>query len=238
MQQSPQTLFFIISPVDYKKLKLLDYPLVVKNPMDLTTLQKNVDENFYNTIEEFTNDLFLIWDNCKAYNIEGSSIYNMAVDLQQLSKNLINKAFKKKEKKDIKKKSNCLREIKENQIFLKENSKKNAPIAQEKNNAKENVEETENAEELASEDTQENAQENAEIEKKNEAYFKKKIQLNKIAKKMNLNQMLEMLKIIKKESKESIEIISERKFTVKLDRIPEATVEKLVDLFQNKINPY
>lgn len=62
-------------PVDWKGMGLTDYPLVVKNPMDLSTVNKKFNQGKYLTIEHICDDLQLIWDNCKAYNPPNSWIY-------------------------------------------------------------------------------------------------------------------------------------------------------------------
>jgi len=53
-------------------LGLVDYPQIVKHPMDLGTVKKNFRANKYKLVEEVLNDLQLVWDNCKLYNAEGS----------------------------------------------------------------------------------------------------------------------------------------------------------------------
>lgn len=52
----------------YLALGLTDYPLVVKKPMDLSTARTQLNNNKYDYIEDFLDDVQLIWDNCKAYN--------------------------------------------------------------------------------------------------------------------------------------------------------------------------
>ena len=54
---------------------LTDYPVVVKHPMDLSTVNKKFTQNKYQSIEAICDDLQLIWDNCKAYNPPNSWIY-------------------------------------------------------------------------------------------------------------------------------------------------------------------
>lgn len=54
---------------------LTDYPQVVKNPMDLSTVNKKFNQGKYPTIESICDDLQLIWDNCKIYNPPNSWIY-------------------------------------------------------------------------------------------------------------------------------------------------------------------
>ena len=58
--------------MDWKVWNLPDYPTVIKKPMDLSTVRKNIKTNKYTNIEEFLKDLQLIWDNCHLYNEPGS----------------------------------------------------------------------------------------------------------------------------------------------------------------------
>ena len=79
LESDPQSLEFR-KPVDFTTLGLLDYPAIVKKPMDLSTIkvrpflpsQKKLKSGKYETIEEVLADVQLIWDNCKAYNLPKS----------------------------------------------------------------------------------------------------------------------------------------------------------------------
>ena len=53
-------------------LGLTDYYDIIKTPMDLGTVKKNLKANKYKFVEDCLNDIQLIWDNCKQYNAEGS----------------------------------------------------------------------------------------------------------------------------------------------------------------------
>ncbi|TKS89215.1 ATPase family AAA domain-containing protein 2 [Collichthys lucidus] len=53
-------------PVDIEEVP--DYLLVVKKPMDLSTLLTNIDEQKYVTVGEFMSDADLIWQNALEYN--------------------------------------------------------------------------------------------------------------------------------------------------------------------------
>lgn len=57
-------------PVDHVTLGLCDYLDRVKNPMDLSTINHNLNYRFYNTVEQMLIDIQLIWKNCKIYNPE------------------------------------------------------------------------------------------------------------------------------------------------------------------------
>ena len=59
-------------PVDYKGLGLDDYPLIVKVPMDISTVKKKVKAGKYQESKEALVDIQLIWDNCRTYNIGDS----------------------------------------------------------------------------------------------------------------------------------------------------------------------
>ncbi|KAL6100257.1 atad2 [Pungitius sinensis] len=53
-------------PVDTEEVP--DYTLVVRKPMDLSTLLTNIDEQKYVTVDEFVSDADLIWRNALEYN--------------------------------------------------------------------------------------------------------------------------------------------------------------------------
>jgi len=76
-------------PVDVKGLGLTDYLTIIKTPMDLGTVKKNIKGAKYKYIEEALGDIQLIWDNCKTYNAEGSWIWKQADKLEKYSKKLI-----------------------------------------------------------------------------------------------------------------------------------------------------
>eukprot|EP01103_Thecamoeba_quadrilineata_P005795 TRINITY_DN1554_c0_g1_i3.p1 TRINITY_DN1554_c0_g1~~TRINITY_DN1554_c0_g1_i3.p1 ORF type:complete len:286 (+),score=33.88 TRINITY_DN1554_c0_g1_i3:416-1273(+) len=62
-----------------------DYYTVIKNPMDLQTIEKKLDaRNFYITPRIFFADLRRMCDNCRSYNREGSPFYKCADSLQVL----------------------------------------------------------------------------------------------------------------------------------------------------------
>jgi hypothetical protein len=80
-------LFFIISPfttepfrepVDWQSLGLFDYPQLIKKPMDLGLVKKNLNDGKYKSIHEAANDVRLIWKNCMTYNADGSDFYVLA----------------------------------------------------------------------------------------------------------------------------------------------------------------
>ena len=61
-------------PVDFLTLNLVDYPSIIKNPMDLMTVKTKLANFKYNYIEECIEEIQLICDNCKKYNAATSWI--------------------------------------------------------------------------------------------------------------------------------------------------------------------
>jgi len=72
-------------PVDGRRYP--DYYLIVKQPMDLKTLRKNLLDSKYESVDEFHQDVQRIFDNCKAYNIELSNPVRQQSD--ELERNFI-----------------------------------------------------------------------------------------------------------------------------------------------------
>ena len=77
----------IISGIE---LGLLDYPQIVKRPMDFATIKTALLKGGkFVTFEDVFNEIQLIWDNCKTYNMAGSEIYKLAEYMEKLSKRTV-----------------------------------------------------------------------------------------------------------------------------------------------------
>ena len=72
-----------LRPVDYKGLGLLDYPVIIKKPMDLSTVKKNLKNAVYSTTDQALADLMLIWENCKLYNPAELLVHQQAVKMEE-----------------------------------------------------------------------------------------------------------------------------------------------------------
>lgn len=70
---------------------LLDYPQIVKNPMDLSTCKEKLLSGKYATYEDVFDDIQLIWDNCKLYNMVGCEIYKVCERMEKTAKRQIQK---------------------------------------------------------------------------------------------------------------------------------------------------
>lgn len=80
-------------PVDVEGLKLHDYHEVIKKPMDLSSIQKNMDNATYETKEEFGNDVRLIFKNCFVYNPPEHEVVAMAKRLEEVFEKKMIDAF-------------------------------------------------------------------------------------------------------------------------------------------------
>ncbi|KAL4490325.1 hypothetical protein ABPG72_004364 [Tetrahymena utriculariae] len=85
-------------PVDYEQLQLFDYPDVIKNPMDLGTIEQNLKAKKYKQPKDFFDDIFIVWNNCKMYNQDGSNIYQQALNMEKAT-NTAKQAFEQSLKK-------------------------------------------------------------------------------------------------------------------------------------------
>ncbi|XP_077055045.1 bromodomain testis-specific protein isoform X2 [Siphateles boraxobius] len=70
-------------PVDAVRLNLPDYYAIIKNPMDLTTIRKRLENNYYWKAMECVEDINTMFTNCYVYNRSGDDIVKMAQDLEK-----------------------------------------------------------------------------------------------------------------------------------------------------------
>lgn len=72
-----------LEPVDWKNWGLLDYPQIVKKPMDLGTMETKLKALKYESFDQFRADLDLVVDNCLLFNEKSSDVYKQAVSLRK-----------------------------------------------------------------------------------------------------------------------------------------------------------
>ncbi|GAV53214.1 hypothetical protein ZYGR_0AI04980 [Zygosaccharomyces rouxii] len=70
-----------LQPVN--KEEVPDYYDFIKEPMDLSTMEMNLNNNRYDKMEEFVYDARLIFNNCRLYNGENTSYYKYANRLEK-----------------------------------------------------------------------------------------------------------------------------------------------------------
>ncbi|XP_037914073.1 homeotic protein female sterile-like isoform X4 [Hermetia illucens] len=71
-------------PVDAKKLNLPDYHKIIKQPMDLGTIKKRLENNYYWSAKECIQDFNTMFANCYVYNKPGEDVVVMAQTLEKL----------------------------------------------------------------------------------------------------------------------------------------------------------
>lgn len=76
-----QLAYPFLKPVDPIALHVPDYFDIVKEPMDLSTVEKNLRNGLYSNPSQFASDMRKIWNNSFLYNAKGSEIYQMTVSM-------------------------------------------------------------------------------------------------------------------------------------------------------------
>lgn len=71
-------------PVDAKKLGLPDYHRIIKNPMDLGTIKKRLENNYYWSGQECIQDINTMFTNCYTYNSRHEDVVKMAHILENI----------------------------------------------------------------------------------------------------------------------------------------------------------
>jgi len=70
-------------PVDWQNMGLYDYPKIIKKPMDLGTIKKNIVDRKYESLSHAHEDVKMVWQNCMAYNADGSDFFILAQSLNK-----------------------------------------------------------------------------------------------------------------------------------------------------------
>ncbi|KAG5418652.1 BDF1 [Candida metapsilosis] len=84
--------FPFLVPVDPVALNLPNYHDIVKEPMDLGTIQSKLTNNLYENADEFEKDVRLMFRNCYAFNPEGTDVNMMGHRLEAIfDKKWVNK---------------------------------------------------------------------------------------------------------------------------------------------------
>uniref|UniRef100_A0A8C3RB56 Bromodomain testis-specific protein n=1 Tax=Cyanoderma ruficeps TaxID=181631 RepID=A0A8C3RB56_9PASS len=71
-------------PVDAAALNLPDYYTIIKKPMDLGTIEKRLEHNYYTRAAECIEDFKTMFWNCYMYNKPGDDIVFMAEELEKV----------------------------------------------------------------------------------------------------------------------------------------------------------
>ncbi|KAG9327257.1 hypothetical protein KVV02_002710, partial [Mortierella alpina] len=98
-------------PVDI--IAVPDYPTVIKNPMDLSTMRAKVERNFYPNIDEFLKDFQLVCDNARLYNSKETLYWKQADKLWEWGF----KAIDRERKTILEKDEEVLRTVKDEETL-------------------------------------------------------------------------------------------------------------------------
>ena len=66
-----------------------DYYEVIREPIDLKTIDMKITKSIYKSIDDMMNDVFLMFKNAKQYNEPNSLVYQDAVLLEQLARSKV-----------------------------------------------------------------------------------------------------------------------------------------------------
>ena len=75
------------TPVDTIKLGLPDYFKLIKYPMDLGTVKKRLEHNYYWCSEECIHDVTTMFQNCYLYNKPEEEVVSMAKEVERCFEN-------------------------------------------------------------------------------------------------------------------------------------------------------
>jgi len=70
-----------LEPVDVEGLGLTDYYDIIKEPMDIRTVEEKLKSDQYSSASQFAADVRKIWSNAFRYNSKGSHVYNLASEM-------------------------------------------------------------------------------------------------------------------------------------------------------------
>lgn len=76
--------YLFYEPVDYKKLKLPDYPKIITEPMDMGTIRQKLIDGKYNAPAEVEKDMELMFHNCYRYNPPQNAVVKCAKKLDNV----------------------------------------------------------------------------------------------------------------------------------------------------------
>eukprot|EP00658_Telonema_sp_P-2_P026657 TRINITY_DN20785_c0_g1_i4.p1 TRINITY_DN20785_c0_g1~~TRINITY_DN20785_c0_g1_i4.p1 ORF type:complete len:305 (+),score=94.65 TRINITY_DN20785_c0_g1_i4:31-945(+) len=99
LKKQPEAGFFLM-PVDWRALNLPDYPIIIKQPMDLFTAEQKLRDS-YTCPNDFVSDIRLIWKNALTYNQPESAAAKMAKKMKDGFRSKFLKLFQPLDEEDI-----------------------------------------------------------------------------------------------------------------------------------------
>ncbi|CAH8581817.1 unnamed protein product [Heterobilharzia americana] len=78
-----------LTPVDWKFLEIYDYPQIVSDPMDLSTIRRKLEDREYKDPWEIVDDFWLMLNNAWLYNKKTSKVYKTCTRLAETFESII-----------------------------------------------------------------------------------------------------------------------------------------------------
>ena len=93
-----------LQPVDPVALKIPDYPIIIKHPMDFGTIKTKLENGQYTSPRDFEHDVNLVFRNATVYNKPGTVVHELTKTLEKVFDRLflpVKKAMLKREPKPV-----------------------------------------------------------------------------------------------------------------------------------------
>ncbi|KAI6899924.1 hypothetical protein KC355_g19763, partial [Hortaea werneckii] len=81
LKKTKSSIYFT-KPVDYVALNIPSYPTIIKQPMDLGTMERKLKDGQYATVQDFVNDFELVVNNCRTFNGDQHPITTAAMSME------------------------------------------------------------------------------------------------------------------------------------------------------------
>jgi bromodomain-containing factor 1 len=83
-KSNAEFMFPFMEPVDIVKLKIPDYPKIVKRPMDVGTIRTKLESDEYENVSHFEADKRLVLRNCYKFNSPDNPVHQMGKRFEAL----------------------------------------------------------------------------------------------------------------------------------------------------------
>lgn len=70
-----------------------DYYQHIQQPIAISLIRKRISGTYYKSVEQFKNDWYLMFNNARLYNTEGSEVYEDANEMQKVFDETLEKAI-------------------------------------------------------------------------------------------------------------------------------------------------
>ena len=79
--------------MNVEALRIPDYPTIVKKPMDFGTIKIKLKEGQYSKLQEFMDDMDLVFYNCRLYNGIESEVGQIGTSLHEEYLRLVDQLY-------------------------------------------------------------------------------------------------------------------------------------------------